>query len=122
MIGIIAHLERYMSDAEERGNMFLFKQLQKLHQKMVVSHARHTVRLYRICELRSCLSIDVLGGPNQIHRIIQGGVQETPRGCPLHEVLSGMCILPQLYPILMFLRGLDFRWSSGRSIGRGRLV
>lgn len=43
MVGIIAHLERFMSDAEERGNMFLFKQLQKLHQKMLLSHARHTV-------------------------------------------------------------------------------
>lgn len=53
MIGIIAHLERYMSDAEERGNMFLVKQLQKLHQKMVLSHARHTVRLRRFHWLKT---------------------------------------------------------------------
>lgn len=92
MIGIIAHLERFMSDAEERGNMFLFKQLQKLHQKMVLSHARHTVSLYRICGLTTYLGIDIVGGPNQVHRSIQG-VQETPRGRPLHQVLSGTYIL-----------------------------
>lgn len=53
MIGIIAHLERYMSDAEERGNMFLVKQLQKLHQKMVLTHARHTVGRCRYHWLRT---------------------------------------------------------------------
>lgn len=44
MIGIIAHLERYKSDAEERGNAFLARLLQKQQQRMVGVHTRHLVR------------------------------------------------------------------------------
>jgi hypothetical protein len=68
------------------------------------------------------LSIDVAGRPNQIHRVIQGDFQETPRGPPLHQVLPGGYILLRICPLLMLLRVLDFRYSSGKSIGGSRLV
>ena len=43
MIGIIAHLERYKLDAEERGNAFLARFLQKQHGRVVAYQARHVV-------------------------------------------------------------------------------
>ena len=45
MIGIIAHLERYKSDAEERGNTFLARFLQKHHARVMAYQARHVVSL-----------------------------------------------------------------------------
>lgn len=38
MIGITAHLERYKSDAEERGNTFLAKLLQRQQQRVIGGH------------------------------------------------------------------------------------
>ncbi|CCA67704.1 related to Exocyst complex component Sec3 [Serendipita indica DSM 11827] len=50
MIGITAHLERYKGDAEERGNTFLAKLLQRQQQKMVSYHARHLDELIKSIE------------------------------------------------------------------------
>lgn len=48
MIGISAHLERYKSDAEERGNTFLARLLQKQQQRLAAYHSRQTVSLFSI--------------------------------------------------------------------------
>ncbi|KAG8814416.1 hypothetical protein FRC17_001136, partial [Serendipita sp. 399] len=50
MVGIMAHLERYKLDAEERGNMFLAKLLQRQFQKMLSIHARHLDELIKSIE------------------------------------------------------------------------
>lgn len=45
MIGIIAHLERYKLDAEERNNTFLARFLQKQHARIMAYQAHHVVRV-----------------------------------------------------------------------------
>ncbi|KAG9054875.1 hypothetical protein FS842_003912 [Serendipita sp. 407] len=50
LVGIMAHLERYKLDAEERGNTFLAKMLQRQFQRMLSYHARHLDELIKSIE------------------------------------------------------------------------
>ncbi|KAG8819330.1 hypothetical protein FRC18_012129 [Serendipita sp. 400] len=50
LVGIMAHLERYKLDAEERGNTFLAKMLQRQFQRMLSYHARYLDELIKSIE------------------------------------------------------------------------
>jgi hypothetical protein len=66
MVGISAHLERYKSDAEERGNTFLARLLQKQQQRLAAYHSRQTVG-FRLCQSGVIKLMKPLGRAYQIH-------------------------------------------------------
>lgn len=43
IVGVLAFLERYMVEAEERGNPFIINLLEKQHSRLKVTFDRHVV-------------------------------------------------------------------------------
>jgi hypothetical protein len=43
LVGIIAYVERFMMEAEDRGNMAFHRLLQKQHQRMMGLHKKQLV-------------------------------------------------------------------------------
>ena len=46
IVGVMAYLERYMVEAEERGNPFIINLLEKQHSRLRLVFDRHVVSNY----------------------------------------------------------------------------
>ena len=75
IVGMIVSLEKFLTDAEERGNDFFLGLLEKQHVRMKALFERRVVRSSQLSDYRSLISL--LDRSYQVNRGHQAYEQET---------------------------------------------
>lgn len=90
IVGMIACVEKFLADAEERGNTFFLEVLEKQHSRMKGLYERRVVRVSNL--MRSIpLTLSTIERTNQICRGYKTDKQEAQRSYSVYQILPDLC-------------------------------
>ena len=92
IVGMIACVERFLTDAEERGNAFFLEVLEKQHTRMKGIYERRVVRDPIYSHVYTSFTyLSIIERANKVRRGYEADEQETQWAYSIHQVLPYIC-------------------------------